>query len=191
MGCERANFEFINPRTRIFQIASLGKLAVSGHFEASSLRPLINQVSSIVRVLTVSCLLLTVWSGHWVLPPNSVNQSLSPSRMALSCFMPIAWLHSSLPLLMLSTRKPCCPSRFKSDDPPWLERVNPDINWIKRTLTYRHLVTAPSIPGGPRYAAVGSTEFSESGRCRPGLVSPKPPAAEKEHIIECTTLKAA
>src|SRR5947207_12165162 len=30
---------------------------------------------------------------------------------------------------------------------PWLERVNPDIDWKKRTLTYRHLLPSPSISG--------------------------------------------
>ena len=30
---------------------------------------------------------------------------------------------------------------------PWLERVNPDINWKQRTLTYYPPSSLPSLPG--------------------------------------------
>src|SRR5437667_11842849 len=59
-----------------------GKLAISGYYEASSLRPSVNQVASIVRVLTVSCLLLTV--SLIGISPSSVIKALLDSGASLN-----------------------------------------------------------------------------------------------------------
>ena len=67
---------------------------------------------------------------------------------------------------------------------PWLERVNPDIDWKRRSLTYRHSISAPSISGTlvtppspsnqPRSPSVEDAPEDE-----PRPVVPQPPVTPK------------